>query len=115
MHDLYICKIYFTETRLLIAASKGQSKFRLIGYENEWNVVKTILIPPSPFGRGDVTSAKPLLDPLKSSTDTRLLVVFCPTWAVSKLMELTYCDGMDMGNWTWIFSDLGNKKVKREL
>lgn len=102
---------------MLIAASKGQSKFRLIAYENEWNVVKTILIPPPPNGGGGVKFAwKVLLRSLKTYTETRLLIVFCPTWAVSKLMELAkFTIGMDMGNWTWIFSDLGNKKVKREF
>lgn len=98
---------------LLITAAKGQSKFRLIAYENEWNVVTATLIPPPPFGRErPMTSAFMVLSRLKSTQATRLVVVFCPTWAVSKLMQFAEIYGLDMTNWTWIFSDLGNKEVK---
>ncbi|XP_078376048.1 glutamate receptor ionotropic, kainate 2-like isoform X2 [Oculina patagonica] len=113
-----IVKHYKWETMAVLGyqdeeASKGQSNFRLIAYENEWNVVTASLIPPSPRGRGDIRSAMMVLRSLKSSQATRLVVVFCPTWAVSKLMEFAATSSwikMDMGNWTWIFSNLGNKK-----
>lgn len=95
-----------------LTGSEGHSTFRLTAYENEWNVVAATLIPPSPLGRtGNMRSAFRALDGLKSSDRTRLLIVFCPAWAVSKLMHVAVTK-KDMGNWTWIFSDLGNKKVK---
>lgn len=114
---LHVIKLYCTKTLLFITASKGQSNFRLIAYENEWNVVTATLIPPSPSGRGDIRSAMMVLRRLKLSQATRLLVVFCPTWAVSKLMQFAASNmiGMNMGNWTWIFSNLGNKKVKHSF
>jgi len=72
------------------------------------------LIPPPPFGRGGpFTSAGMVVPKLKETQATRLVVAFCPTWTVSKLMQFADdSKNFDVGNWTWIFSDFGNKKVK---
>lgn len=114
-----IIKNYKWETMAVIGyqddqASKGQSEFRFIASKNEWNVVMASLITPPPQGRGgQFISARMVLGKLKKTQATRLLVAFCPTWTVSKLMQ--YADSVkdfDISNWTWIFSDLGNKKVK---
>jgi len=111
-----IIKNYKWETMAVVGyqddeASKGQSAFRFIASKNEWNVVFASLIPPSPNGRvGTFRSARRVLNKLKTTQATRLLVAFCPTWAVSKLMQYEDSQGLDMVNWTWIFSDLGDKK-----
>ena len=100
---------------MLTTASKGQSTFRFLASKNEWNIVIASLFPPPPSGRkGPFHSAFLMVSKLKKKTqDTRLLVAFSPAWTVRKLME--YLDGQknfNIGNWTWIFSDFGSKKVK---
>ena len=85
----------------------------MIASENEWNVVKATLISPDPGGReGDLRMASNDIKSLKESQSTRLVVVFFPAWVVEKWMKLvkTKLD-TDMGNWTWIFSNFGNRKV----
>ena len=98
---------------MLTTASKGQSTFRFLASKNEWNVVISSLIPPSPLGRDEpLVSAGFVLEKWKKTQATRLMVAFGPTWTVRTLMKFLDKKTFNIGNWTWIFSDLGNKKVR---
>jgi len=90
--------------------SKGQSEFRLIAYEKEWNLVVAKLFQPDPRKPRDIVSWFAIKS-LQSSDSTRLAVVFCPAWAVSKLIHGAQRWGLDLEKWTWIFSDFGNQEA----
>lgn len=111
-----IIKHYKWETMAVVGyqddqASKGQSTFRFLASKNEWNVVISSLIPPSPLGRDEpLVSAGFVLEKWKKTQATRLMVAFGPTWTVRTLMKFLDKKTFNIGNWTWIFSDFGNKK-----
>ena len=98
----------------IFAAPEGHSSFRLIANGNEWNMVKETLISPDKVGRqGDLGSAFVDIRYLKDSQSTRLAVMFFPAWAVEKFMKQVKKQlQTEMGNWTWIFSNFGNRKVR---
>ena len=77
-------------------------------------MVKETLISPDRDGRqGDLGSAWIDIQNLKDSQSTRLAVVFFPAWAVEKFMKQVKKKlQTEMGNWTWIFSNFGNRKVR---
>ena len=77
-------------------------------------MVKETLISPDKYGRqGDLGSALMDIRYLKDSQSTRLAVMFFPAWAVEKFMKQVKKPlQTEMGNWTWIFSNFGNRKVR---
>lgn len=77
-------------------------------------MVKETLISPDKYGRqGDLGSALMDIQYLKDSQSTRLAVMFFPAWAVEKFMKQVKKQlQTEMGNWTWIFSNFGNRKVR---
>lgn len=77
-------------------------------------MVKETLISPDKVGRqGDLGSALMAIRYLKDSQSTRLAVMFFPAWAVEKFMKQVKKQlQTEMGNWTWIFSNFGNRKVR---
>ena len=95
---------------MTFTASRGQSSFRLLAYENEWNVVLASLFPPLSIPGKGIAPAMALYR--LSAASTRLAIVFCPPWAVKPMMnEARSMDSINMKTWTWIFSDLGNSEV----
>lgn len=77
-------------------------------------MVKETLILPDPEGRqGNMRLASGDIQYLKDSQSTRLAVMFFPAWAVEKFMKQgKKILQTEMGNWTWIFSNFGNRKVR---
>ena len=77
-------------------------------------MVKETLISPDRDGRqGDLGSALIDIQNLKDSQSTRLAVMFFPAWVVEKFMKrVKKTLQTEMGNWTWIFSNFGNRKVR---
>ena len=77
-------------------------------------MVKETLISPDPDGKqGNLRLASMDIDYLKDSQSTRLAVMFFPAWAVEKFMKrVKKTLQTEMGNWTWIFSNFGNRKVR---
>ena len=77
-------------------------------------MVKETLILPDPEGRqGNMRLASGDIQYLKDSQSTRLAVMFFPAWAVEKFMKrVNKTLQTEMGNWTWIFSNFGNRKVR---
>ena len=88
----------------------GQSAFRLLAYELEWNVEAAVQFWPGKTPRDIYTG--PIVDTFES-TSTRLAVVFCPAWAVSVFLsdKMIKIKKVDLKTWTWIFSDFGNQEV----
>lgn len=78
-------------------------------------MVKETLILPDPDGRqGNMRLASGDIQYLKDSQSTRLAVMFFPAWAVEKFMKQgKKILQTEMGNWTWIFSNFGNRKVRK--
>ena len=78
-------------------------------------MVKETLILPDPDGRqGNMRLASGDIQYLKDSQSTRLAVMFFPAWAVEKFMKrVKKTLQTEMGNWTWIFSNFGNRKVRK--
>ena len=78
-------------------------------------MVKETLILPDPEGRqGNMRLASGDIQYLKDSQSTRLAVMFFPAWAVEKFMKQgKKILQTEMGNWTWIFSNFGNRKVRK--
>lgn len=90
--------------------STGHSTFRLLAYELEWNVVAASLFLPDPKNPRDIAIG--LATESLKEDNTRLAIVFCPAWVVSKLIgQVSSIDGVDPKKWTWIFSDFGNKEA----
>lgn len=77
-------------------------------------MVKETLISPDRNGKqGDLDVASRDIQYLKDSQSTRLAVMFFPAWAVEKFMKQVKKKlQTEMGNWTWIFSNFGNRKVR---
>ncbi|KAK3711403.1 hypothetical protein QZH41_013510, partial [Actinostola sp. cb2023] len=85
--------------------SQGKNAFRILAAEHEIDIPLDRLFPPHPMSKRRIFPYRELR--ALSNADLRVVIVFCPFWAVKELLQVAQ-RLIHLEEWAWIFSDLGN-------